>query len=180
MPRRSASISPLSENAEELLARLRAGNPDALVYFGLGVSSRAVSLARESLGWDVPVLSNSALMFGYARPDWRDGYKGWEYIDTISDDNQLRAKLNTLSPHAAGGPIGCAAYDMGRMLGEAIASAEHLTRAGIADGLRKVKQLPSATGYEGTLIGFGTWDHAALKGHYLVLRKWEDGHSVQV
>ena len=32
----------------------------------------------------------------------------------------------------------------------------------------------------GTLMGFGVWDHAALKGHYLVLRTWRDGQSVQV
>ena len=139
-----------------------------------------VSLARESLGWDVPVLSNSALMFGYARPDWRDGYAGWEYLDNIADDNKVRAALRELSPRAAGGPVGCAAYDMGRLLGEAVARAEHLTRAGIADGLRKVKYMPAASGYDGTLMGFGTWDHAALKGHFLVLREWKDGRSVQV
>ena len=99
----SASISPLSEDADELLARLRAGNPDALVYFGLGVSSRAVSLARESLGWDVPVLSNSALMFGYARPDWRDGYAGWEYLDNIADDNKVRVPRCASAVAARGG-----------------------------------------------------------------------------
>ena len=92
----------------------------------------------------------------------------------------MRAALAEMFPHAAGGPIGCAAFDMGRLLGEAIASSEHLTRAGIADGLRRVKQLPASSGYEGTLMGFGVWDHAALKGHYLVLRTWRDGHSVQV
>ncbi len=126
------------------------------------------------------MLANSALMFGYARPDWRDGYAGWEYVDTIADDNRLRATLREQSARAAGGPIGCAAYDIGRLLGEAIAQADHLTRAGIADGLRRVKMLPATSGYEGTLIGFGTWDHAALKGHYLVLREWKDGRSVQV
>ena len=151
-----------------------------LVYFGLGVSSRAVAVARMDLGWDVPVLANSALMFGYARPDWRDGYAGWEYVDTIADDNQRRQTLKQLSPHAAGGPVGCAAYDMGRLLGEAIAQSDHLTRAGIADGLRRAKQLPATSGYEGTLMGFGNWEHAALKGHYLVLREWKDGRSVQV
>jgi branched-chain amino acid transport system substrate-binding protein len=176
----TASISALAEDARGLLERLRAADPDVLVYFGLGVSSRAVALALESLGWQVPVLANSALMFGYARPDWRDGYAGWEYIDTIADDNRMRARLAEKFPHAAGGPIGCAAFDIGRLLGEGIASAEHLTRTGIADGLRKVKQLPASSGHEGTLIGFGVWDHAALKGHYLVLRTWKDGHSVQV
>ena len=176
----TASIQALAEDATEILTRLRESQPDVLVYLGLGVSSRAVALARASLGWDIAVLANSALMFGYARPDWRDGYAGWEYIDTIADDNRSRARLNEAFPHAAGGPIGCAAYDIGRLLGEGIAAAEHLTRAGIADGLRRVKQLPASSGHEGTLIGFGVWDHAALKGHYLVLRTWRDGHSVQV
>jgi ABC-type branched-subunit amino acid transport system substrate-binding protein len=176
----SASISPLADNAESILDGLRRGEPDVLVYFGLGMASRAVSLALDALGWDVRVLANSALMFGYARPDWRDGYAGWEYLDNIADDNRIRSTLRERSAAAAGGPIGCAAYDMGRLVGEAVARAEHLTRAGIAEGLRRVKYLPAASGYDGTLMGFGTWDHAALKGRYLVLREWKDGRSVQV
>jgi ABC-type branched-subunit amino acid transport system substrate-binding protein len=176
----TASISALAEDASPLLERLRTAEPDVLVYFGLGVSSRAVAVALQTMRWQVPVVSNSALMFGYARPDWRDGYAGWEYIDTIADDNRLRAQFAEQFPHGAGGPIGCAAFDIGRLLGEGIASSEHLTRAGIADGLRRVKQLPATSGYEGTLMGFGVRDHAALKGHYLVLRTWKDGHSVQV
>src|SRR5580700_11846561 len=39
----TATISPLAESAEDLLVRLRAGNPDVVVYLGLGVSSRAVA-----------------------------------------------------------------------------------------------------------------------------------------
>jgi ABC-type branched-subunit amino acid transport system substrate-binding protein len=176
----TASISPLADNAQPLLEQLQSGGPDVLVYFGLGVASRAVSVARQELDWKIPVLANSALMFGYARPDWRDGYAGWEYVDTVADDNDIRAVLRKRYERAAGGPIGCCAYDIGRLVGEAIARAEHLTRAGIADGLRKVKQLPAASGHAGTLMGFGAWDHAALKGHFLVLRTWRDGRSVQV
>ncbi len=176
----TASISPLAGDAESILSRLREAQPDVLVYFGLGIASRSVAVARLSLGWDVPVLANSALMFGYARPDWRDGFAGWEYVDTIADDNPQRVALAERFPHAAGGPIGCAAYDIGRLLGEGIAASEHLTRAGVADGLRRVKQLPATSGHAGTLMGFGVWDHAALKGHYLVLHTWRDGRSVQV
>jgi branched-chain amino acid transport system substrate-binding protein len=176
----ASAISPLTENATDVLARLRTAEPDVLVYLGLGVASRAVSLALTELSWDVPVVANSALMFGYARPDWRDGYAGWEYLDTIADDNEARAALAKQSPQAAAGPIGCAAYDMGRLFGEALARAEHLTRAGIADALRRVKYLPASSGYDGTLMGFGHFDHAALKGHYLVLREWKNNRSVQV
>jgi branched-chain amino acid transport system substrate-binding protein len=176
----SASISPLAQDAAAILEQLRGAAPDVLVYFGLGLASRSVALARLELGWDVPVLANSALMFGYARPDWRDGFAGWEYIDTIADDNSQRAALGEQFAYAAAGPIGCAAYDIGRLLAEGIAASEHLTRAGVADGLRRVKQLPATSGYAGTLMGFGVWDHAALKGRYLVLRTWRDSRSVQV
>lgn len=176
----SVAISPLAEDVGTVLAQLRAGDPDVLVYFGLGVASRAVALARQALGWDVPVLANSALMFGYARPDWRDGYAGWEYVDTVADDNEVRAALRGRSRRAAGGPIGCAAYDIGRLVGEAVARAEHLTRAGVADALRRVKGLPAASGHGGTTMGFGVYDHAALKGPFLVLREWRGGRSIQV
>ena len=89
----SAGVSPLSENVEESLTRLRAASRTC--------SSTSASASRrvrsrshaDALGWDVPVLANSALMFGYARPDWRDGYAGWEYLDNIADDNQVRAAL---------------------------------------------------------------------------------------
>jgi branched-chain amino acid transport system substrate-binding protein len=176
----SAAISPLSEDVTGVVARLRAGTPDALVYLGLGVSSRAVALALAELGWSVPVVANSALMFGYARPEWRDGWAGWEYLDGVADDNEQRRRLRARSKQAAAGPLGCAAYDMGRLVGEAVARAHHLTRAGLKEGLERVKQLPATSGREGTTMGFGTYDHAALKGRYLVLREWRDGRTVQV
>jgi branched-chain amino acid transport system substrate-binding protein len=176
----SAAISPLSEDVTGVVARLREGTPDALVYLGLGVSSRAVALALAELGWSVPVVANSALMFGYARPEWRDGWAGWEYLDGVADDNEQRRRLRARSKQAAAGPLGCAAYDMGRLVGEAVARAHHLTRAGLKEGLERVKQLPATSGREGTTMGFGTYDHAALKGRYLVLREWRAGRTVQV
>jgi len=176
----SAGISPLAESVETELARLRDSGPDVLVYFGLGLSSRAVSLARDALGWTAPVVANSSLMFGYARPDWRDGYAGWEYVDTIADTNPERAKLGEQDPGSAAGPVGCAAYDMGRLLGEGLVRAEHLTREGVRNGLRAVKWLQATSGEAGTLMGFGNQDHGALKGHFLVLREWKNGKTVQI
>ena len=176
----TAAISPVAEDAEEAVDRLRGTNPDALIYFGLGVTSRAVAIALRQIGWEVPVVANSALMFGYARPDWRDDWAGWEYLDSVSDDNQMRRRLREKSKRTAAGPMGCAAYDMGRLVGEAIARAHHLTRAGLKDGLERVKQLPATSGVEGTTMGFGVYDHGALKGRYLVLREWRDGKTVQV
>jgi branched-chain amino acid transport system substrate-binding protein len=176
----SVAVPPLADDLRGPVGTLRDAKPDALVYFGLGVTSRAVALAMTELDWKLPVLANSALMFGYLRSDWRDGWAGWEYIDTIADDNERRRQLAERAPQVAAGPVPCAAYDIGRLIGEAISRARHLTRAGIKDSLERVKRLPATSGHEGTTMGFGVYDHAALKGRYLVLREWRDGRTVQV
>ena len=85
--------APLAEDVTPEVARLRAGAPEGLVYLGLGVAARAVALAVQSEKWDVPVVANSSLMFGYARRDWRAGLEGWVYVDSVSDDNASRARL---------------------------------------------------------------------------------------
>ena len=175
-----AAIAPLAEDVSPVVARLRSGAPDGLVYLGLGVAARAVALAVEAEKWDVPVVANSALMFAYGRRDWRAGWDGWVYVDTVADDNRSRAALRERSPRSSAGPIGVAAYDMGRLVAESVARAAHLTRVGIKDGLERVKQLPASSGMDGTTMGFGHYDHGALKGRYLVLRQWLDGKTVQV
>ena len=174
-----AVINPLATEATDLVARLETSKPDGLVYLGLGVAARTVALGVEALEWKVPVVANSALMFGYAQRDWRAGWEGWVYVDTVSDDNAMRADLRERNKATASGPVGVAAYDIGRLLGEAIARGDHLTRDGIRDGLERVKRLPASSGHEGTMMGFGVWDRGALKGPYLVLRQWHDGQTVQ-
>jgi branched-chain amino acid transport system substrate-binding protein len=176
----SAAIAPLSEDVSPTIRRLRAGHPESLVYLGLGVAARAVALAVEAEGWVLPIVANSSLMFGYTRRDWRAGWEGWVYVDGMSDENAARARLAQLAPKTARGPVGVAAYDIGRLLAEGVARSAHLTRTGLKEGLERVKRMPAATGMDGTIMGFGHWDHGALKGRYLVLRSWRDGKSVQV
>jgi branched-chain amino acid transport system substrate-binding protein len=176
----TAAVSPLSEDVGPTVARLRIGDPEVLVYLGLGVAARAVALALADQGWEVPVVANSSLMFGYGRRDWREAWEGWVYVDNIADDNRVRASLRERSKRAAAGPLGLAAYDLGRLVSEGVARSAHLTREGVKEGLERVKRLPAASGLDGTIMGFGTWDHAALKGTYLVLRQWQGGRSVQV
>ncbi len=119
-------------------------------------------------------------MFGYARPDWRSGFEDWVYIDTISDGNPHRTTLREKSRMHSASPIGVAAYDMGRLLGEGLVLADDRSPAAVREGLERVKRLPAATGKAGTTMGFGQWDHAALKGDYLVLRAWRGGRTVEV
>jgi len=176
----AAAVSPLAEDLRAEVDAAVAAGPDVLVYLGLGVAARAVALAVADSGWDGPVVANSALMFGYGRRDWRAGWEGWVYLDTVSDANPVRAALREVSPAHAGGPIGVAAYDIGRLLGTALVLADEPTRDAVREGLERVKRLPAASGEPGTVMGFGQWDHAALKGDALVLRCWRDGRTVEV
>jgi ABC-type branched-subunit amino acid transport system substrate-binding protein len=175
----SSAIAPLAEDATDVVARLRSAQPDALVYLGLGVVARTVALAADAARWDVPVVANSALMFGYLQKEWRAAWEGWVYVDTVSDANEQRVALASRDRRTAAGPVGVAAYDIGRLLGEAIVRTDHLTRDSVRLGLERVKRLSATSGYAGTTMGFGQWDHAALKGPYLVLREWRAGHTVE-
>lgn len=173
-------VAPLAEDLGPVVRRARAGQPATLTYLGLGVAARALALAVGAEGWEVPVVANSSLMFGYQQRDWRPAWEGWVYTDTVADDNTARAALAERSRRSAAGPVGVAVYDIGRLVGEALALAPHLTREGVREALEQVKRIPAASGLPGTLMGFGPYDHGALKGPYLVLRRWEAGRSVQL
>ena len=71
-------------------------------------------------------------------------------------------------------------HDLGRLVAEGLARSRDFTRAGVKTGLEQVKWLPAAEGKEGTLLGFGIQDRGALHGHYLVLRQWQGGRTVEV
>jgi ABC-type branched-subunit amino acid transport system substrate-binding protein len=175
-----AGVAPLADDLTPVLRRLQHAAPAALCYLGLGVAARAVAVGLKDLGWTVPVVANSALMFGYARKDWRADWEGWTYVDTVADGNAERQALRERSPASAAGPVGVAAYDIGRLLAAGLARAPHLTRAGVKEGLEQVKRLPAASGLDGTTMGFGCWDRGALEGDYLVLRQWRDGRTVEL
>ena len=176
----SAAIDPLATDVGALIATMRVHEPDVVIYLGLGASSHSVATAIIGAGWDIPVLANSALIFGYIKPEWHDAWAKWEYIDTIADDNTLRRALGVLDPRSAASPMGCCAYDLGRLVGTAMHRSERSDPEGLREGLERVKQLPATSGYEGTLMGFGIQDRGALKGQFLVLRAWRGGRTVQV
>lgn len=159
----------------------RATNPDALITLGLWNLPRAVSETVRGGDWQIPTTANSALIYGYHDRQWARDWNGWTYIDTISDENPRYRALcaDAQSAGYVGGPGAAGTYDMGRLLGEGIARARALTREEIVRGLERVKSLPSATGRPDTLMGFGHYDHGALKGQYLVIREWRDGESVE-
>jgi len=143
-------------------------NADAIVSLCISDTARALATERPSQ----PVVANSALIYGYHDPQAAREWEGWAYPDTVSEANPIYASLGDVGPGAAG------QYDMGRLIGEALARARVASSRGVLDGLEQVKAIPAASGEPGTLMGFGRSDRGALKGRYLVVRQWRDGRSV--
>jgi len=148
----------------EVVAREEA---DVVVSLGMWDTARSLALAAPEL----PVVANSALIYGYHDRDAARLWEGWAFPDTISERNAIYAGLGDVGPGVAG------QFDMGRLVGEGLARARDLTGPGVMEGLERVKAIPSATGEPVTLMGFGRRDRGALKGHYLVVRQWRDGRS---
>ena len=175
-------VSPVAEQLGPAVADLGRSGSDALCYLGLGLSAGALGRALADVGDHPPVFANSALMFGYAFPEWTARWEGWTYVDAWSEENpRLRALLAERGGAVGGLPMQVAAGDdLGRLLAEALAGAELLTPAGVKDSLERVKWLPATLGRPGTTMGFGAHDRGALKGGFILLRRWVGGSSVAV
>jgi ABC-type branched-subunit amino acid transport system substrate-binding protein len=174
------SVSPLADDAAAEIGALRDASPDALVYLGLGLSGRVIGRARTDVGWDVPTFTSAAGMWGHT-PGGAADIDGWTYLDVYSDANTTLTSVRArLDDGYATGPFAAYGYDLGRLVSEGLAHAPELTRSGVRDGLELVKWLPAAEGLEGTQLAFGTYDHGALHGQYLVPRRWVNGESVEI
>jgi hypothetical protein len=142
---------------------------DAIVSLGMWDSARTLAASHPT----VPVVANSALIYGYHDAQAAREWEGWAYPDTVSEVNQVYAGLGEVGPGVAG------QYDIGRLIGEALARARVATGRGVMEGFEQVKAIPAASGESGTLMGFGRCERGALKGQYLVVRHWRDGCSVR-
>lgn len=173
-------ISPLAEDAADAVAALLAAGPDGVVHLGGGGTAPAVARALVHARWDGPRMMNTAGLRGF-RGDFARACDGWFYVDMHSGANvalqAVMADLEAPSRHALALARG---HDIGRLVAEGLARAGDTSREGVRLGLEQVKWLPAAQGHEGTLLGFGPSDHAALHGRYLVVRQWLGGESREV
>lgn len=167
--------------ARDALDRSRDSRPDVLVHMG-PLSLAAVATARSELGWDIPRIANNGFAAAQ-RPDRAPLFEGWVGTSCWHDDNELLASLLDRHRERFGEPAGAdfaaALYDGMRVLLESLALAPILNREGVRAGLERVRGLPSAMGAPGNVLGFGPWDHRALKSaSMMVLRRIDGGRSV--
>ena len=176
------SSTPGETDFGPTLTALEKSNADAIVFLGLGHTHPPIAEGLRALGHPGPWLTNSYGMFGWTSPESAAALDGWIYVDQVSDRNPaFRSVAERLGVSLEKGPI-CVFFlvELLRLIAEGLARAPELTRRGVRDGLERIKPLPSALGAPGTFAGFGRFERGALKGPYLVLRRWQDGRSLEV
>ncbi len=173
-------VTPGGDDSASVLESIQRADPQAVVYLGLGLCHAPIADRLRGAGVSVPCLTNTCGLFGWADASAARGFDGWLYLDMISERNPHYMRLlERAGSKPGGGPALAFQYELYHLAMEALTRAPELTRAGLREGFERIKPLPSVLGEPGTYAGFGHYDRGALKGPYLVLRRWTDGSSVE-
>ena len=173
-------VTPGSDDFSGVFASIERSQPQAIVYLGLGLCHAPIAEGLRVAQVGVPCLTNTCGLFGWADPAAARGFDGWLYLDMFSERNpDYQRLLERSGSKPGGGPTLAFHYELFHLLAEALARAPELTRAGMREGFERIKPLPSVLGEPGTFAGFGHFDRGALKGPYLVLRRWSGGSSIE-
>jgi ABC-type branched-subunit amino acid transport system substrate-binding protein len=172
-------VAPGAPDVEAAVGKLLRAAPRALVYLGLGIDQARVAEALTSAGFDGRRLCNSCGMFGWSSAEAAKSYDGWVYVDVFDEQNaRLQSVLRALDRPFERGPFPAVYADLVDLALEGVTRAPVLTRDGVREGLERIKGIPACMGAPGTVLSFGRHGRGALKGPYLVLRRWKGGRSV--
>ena len=179
-------ISPIAgdDKIAAALERLRAIDPDCLVYFGLGALSGQLSASLARMGWAPPRIMGTAFV-GAAFSERRMGmYEGWRGLDQFHEENPTFQHLMSLCEEKSGKPrpfpdsVLTCGYDIGRCFALAIARMRIGTGPALRDALETITRLPAATGAPGTVVSFSPFNHRGFQGaDYLIVREVKDGRN---
>lgn len=161
--------------------------PDALVYMGTGWTTPAFNTALERIGWDPPRVCNAAFMWAPHDEAWMRALEGWIGVDQLvgpegpdanPNYNSLLDRFAARFGRRVDHVVIALAYDLGRVVAEAIVHAPTMNGHGMKLGLERIKVFPSAIGGRATNITFGAQDHRGYKGDFLVMRQLVDQRYV--
>jgi len=159
--------------------------PDALVYCGFGLNSAQINPALERIGWDPPKIMNSAIMWAFSGPTWMAALDGWVGIEQSLADHEDGEKNPNWSAlldrherrfgSRSDSTMIALLYDQGRAAIEALANASQFTGEGVAQGLERIKMMPSTLGGPRTYIGYGPRDHRGYRGDFMFMKQIRGG-----
>jgi hypothetical protein len=176
-------IAQTAQDVAQVMARLHALQPDALVHCGFGFGVVFVNPALHALDWNPPRFMGTAFQNAWVNPVMWNAIMGWTGIDQYDEGNVIGQTFLDRYQEAFGRrPEYCLPivnHDFANVLLHAFADAHPLTPRGVKEALGRLKMIPAASGSAGTRISFGNWMHRGWVGAgYLVARELDaDGVS---
>jgi ABC-type branched-subunit amino acid transport system substrate-binding protein len=166
------------------MKRIREAEPDCVLFVGMGGPTTAFGRAIKEIGWTVPRFGNIAMLSLPLDPEQLAVNEGIIWVDQYEPRNPVLQRVE----HAYRARYGeepsksllvGVGYDMMMLMLDGVRRAPNLSRAGLRDGLELVRNVPCATGGVNPVMGFGPYDHAAIKGpDLLMVRTVRDGQAV--
>ncbi len=169
----------------EAMKQLAKIKPDAILSVGFGLANCGINAALEQIGWMPPRYANTSWNFGTNGEYWARQLGGWIGLDHYDERNKLGQQvLDRYAAKFGQRPnfyLPLYAYDMGRLLIEAICTARPLTGRGVKEALERIKMMPAACGSPGTRLRFGKFiRHAWMGTEFLVARQYLPDGSANV
>ena len=175
--------NPTEESLTDVMARLKATAPDALVYLGFGETTALLNRCLANNNWDPERIMCSAFVQATYNEPFAHAIDGWHGIDQYDERNTRFREMLVRYEGATGKALvpnsaTSTGYDIGWCIAIALSRMEIATPEAVAEALETIRMLPATTGGPGTYITFGPHDHRGFKGlDYLNVRVSRDGQS---
>lgn len=158
------------------MSQLAAGKPDAIMHVGFGLGVIGMNEALEAIGWMPLRYTTTAFEFAATSTWWREQFAGWIGLDQYDERNRTGQEfLDRFERRYGHRPeyfFPLYAYDVGRLMMTALATARPLTGPAVKEALERIKMLPAASGAPGTRLRFGKYiRHGWMGSEFLVARK---------
>jgi branched-chain amino acid transport system substrate-binding protein len=175
-------VGQLETTFDETTTRLRQDDPDAVAYFGFGLTAVRLAEAFDAAGWDPLRVMTAGFLTAPLLPGGWQVLRGWHGIDLYDQANVVGQDfLDRFEKRFGYRPenyFAVNAYDTGQLLAQGIGRARPLSTEGVRSGLEAVKMLPGASGGPGTMLGYAPYAHRGwLAQDYLVISRVQAGFA---
>jgi len=180
-----AGVAPRATDLSDAAATAQAAAPDALAYFGLGLSVLHLNKALDALNWNPVKVMSTAFMTAPIVPEGLASIRGWVGCDQYDEENPVTqdflARFEQRYGYRPENVQSTLSYDCGAVIARALSKAHPMTPLGVKHGLEQVKMLPAATGGPGAVLSFAPYVRRAwLSADFIVLREVPEELSGEV
>jgi branched-chain amino acid transport system substrate-binding protein len=169
-------ISPISSDLKQAAADLKAANPEAVAYFGMGLPAVHLNKAFEALDWRPVKVMNSGFVTAPILPEGLPSLKGWVGCDQYDEENvvgqDFLKRFEKSFNYRPENSLATVFYDVGNIVSHALSMASSLSPAALKLGLEAIKMLPTAAGGPDAVVSYGPYMRRGwLTPNFIVMRE---------